>query len=144
MGKQYNISALEKRRDWMLILMSQPCPEQGCGAIAGENCWQVSSALGGFGQRSQRQDFHASRKYAAAQYLEEHPLTTVPVNKEETVKSLEQQAAEEVRPKFEHKEYGVVGQVENGVMTIKNSPDGGPLPDKPKRTRKSKSAPTSE
>lgn len=89
MPKQYNISLLEKRRDWTLIVMSQPCPEPGCGAQAGEHCQQVASSLRGLGQRSQRQDFHASRKYAAAQYLEENPLREIPEKESKELREVE-------------------------------------------------------
>jgi len=75
---QYHIHILESRIDWPVIVTSVECPT--CQAGKGKFCKQVATPLGGLGQQSQRSDFHAARKYAAAKFLEENPMPSTQVS----------------------------------------------------------------
>lgn len=121
---QYSIHLLEGRKDWPMIVTSVECPppqQGGCGAAKGEFCKQLSTSLGTLGQQSQRPDFHAARKYAAAKFLEENPMPTPQSVAPESDKIMREE------PQLEE-------------------PYNPPAPAKAKRTRKPKpvSTPTSE
>ena len=71
---QFNISELERRHDWQLLVMAVPCPT--CGAIVTSPCMEGAFTVPDGAQQDQRRpfiasgrqrvDYHAERKYAAA------------------------------------------------------------------------------